>query len=775
MKFNLVFPLSFAPWNWEDSITKGIGASETSVVEMSWRLARRGHEVTVYTNLPEGSPNEFRGVRWLPISSEWRGEADLVDWNEPGIWVLYRCPYEVDRFVARNRSDQIVYVLAQDWDYENQWKPERVARMDRLIPLCHSHRRYLEGRHPILKGKCWVTQNGIKSDEIEKIEAAGVPERNYKRIMFSSSPDRGLKAGLQIFKRAKEYVPDLEFFATYGFANIDILISQGATHFQKDKDECMKLIDETGAVLMGRIGQEQLYREHFKTAMWVYCTSFWETSFVSGAEGMAMGSIPVFSPIWAQGENTHWGSAVVGPPSEPMTIARFADAVVKWATNPAKQDAIRPDMMKDIRESRDWEQFVWKRPHESWEHAAAEDIEKKKPKASWTVSVKELDPGDYECEEDSRRRWLNLKPGDVFLDLGANHGSWSLPALEMGAMVYAIDSDSGHLRSLEKHADEQGWRGRLIAWENTVSDGGDPEGSVTLDELFPHGFAARVDFIKIDIEGCELLALKGAEKLLRTFTPRMMIEVHTKAKPSRPVQVKEVTDFLDSLDLGYVYEPVERQDGWYVHLYCHVPEFRLPDGQSDNDDEVDSRRRWLHLSAGKVMLDVGASDGSWTIAAAKQGAFVWAIDPGAEFTCLDANVRAAGVEELVRVVPLRALDRNSGYAELSAGGRKVRAPNLTLDSFCLAENIAKVDFIKIDVEGLELHVLHGAKALIERDQPDLMIEVHVETVEPSCCVTVEETEKLVSESCQEYRFERKILTYQGKTYCHLFATVKPEG
>ncbi len=43
----------------------------------------------------------------------------------------------------------------------------------------------------------------------------------------------------------------------------------------------------------------------------------------------------------------------------------------------------------------------------------------------------------------------------------------------------------------------------------------------------------------------------------------------------------------------------------------------------------------------------------------------------------------------------------------------------TLDSF----NISNVSFIKIDVEGHEIHVLHGAIETIRRDRPQVLLEV----------------------------------------------------
>ncbi len=50
--------------------------------------------------------------------------------------------------------------------------------------------------------------------------------------------------------------------------------------------------------------------------------------------------------------------------------------------------------------------------------------------------------------------------------------------------------------------------------------------SVCIDDLVDRQNLSRVDFIKIDIEGAELQALRGAEKTLRRFRPKLAIAVH---------------------------------------------------------------------------------------------------------------------------------------------------------------------------------------------------------------------------------------------------------
>ena len=48
----------------------------------------------------------------------------------------------------------------------------------------------------------------------------------------------------------------------------------------------------------------------------------------------------------------------------------------------------------------------------------------------------------------------------------------------------------------------------------------------------------------------------------------------------------------------------------------------------------------------------------------------------------------------------------------------------SLDNFCRREGIAKVDFIRCDVEGSEGKILAGAAETLRRDRPVLMIEIH---------------------------------------------------
>ena len=70
--------------------------------------------------------------------------------------------------------------------------------------------------------------------------------------------------------------------------------------------------------------------------------------------------------------------------------------------------------------------------------------------------------------------------------------------------------------------------------------------TTTMDALCADGSIARVDFIKMDIEGSELDALRGAEQVLREQRPRLAISLY-----HRPQDFFEIPLWLSALDCGY--------------------------------------------------------------------------------------------------------------------------------------------------------------------------------------------------------------------------------
>lgn len=68
----------------------------------------------------------------------------------------------------------------------------------------------------------------------------------------------------------------------------------------------------------------------------------------------------------------------------------------------------------------------------------------------------------------------------------------------------------------------------------------------TIDALVGEAALPRIDFIKMDIEGSELAALKGGEAALRRWRPRLAISLY-----HRPEDMFTIPLWLDALGCGY--------------------------------------------------------------------------------------------------------------------------------------------------------------------------------------------------------------------------------
>jgi FkbM family methyltransferase len=147
------------------------------------------------------------------------------------------------------------------------------------------------------------------------------------------------------------------------------------------------------------------------------------------------------------------------------------------------------------------------------------------------------------------------------------------------------------------------------------------------------------------------------------------------------------------------------------------------------------------LKQGMTVIDVGANAGVYTFSAATRvGAEgkVIAIEPFP--ACVGYLQETCRVNQLdwVRVYGAAASDHAGsirlsihGASELNeviaedvevAPGQAVEVPCLTLDGLIETEQLATVDLLKLDAEGHEINVLHGAKRLLREYSPIILYE-----------------------------------------------------
>ncbi len=177
------------------------------------------------------------------------------------------------------------------------------------------------------------------------------------------------------------------------------------------------------------------------------------------------------------------------------------------------------------------------------------------------------------CEQSEGRQELgffldNLRPGDVFYDIGGFRGAYSAAAkikLQASVTVHIFEP-------LPHNADAIQRIFRLNDFDNmqvtrlAVSDGttvsgcvneldamlrlGDQQAtqktvlpSISLDDYLAVGNPVPT-LIKIDVDGFELHVLRGAQKMLRQHRPRLWLEIHPGFLNAQGSSAEAVITFL---------------------------------------------------------------------------------------------------------------------------------------------------------------------------------------------------------------------------------------
>lgn len=145
--------------------------------------------------------------------------------------------------------------------------------------------------------------------------------------------------------------------------------------------------------------------------------------------------------------------------------------------------------------------------------------------------------------------WVDPQRGDYFLDGGGYVGWYSIRASRVvgkSGRVVTLEPDTLNRSQLERNlalnrlenvlilplaiwsrSGNVGWRhGEESVWHRVTDEGELTQESVSIDELVNKLRLARLDWIKLDIEGGEVEALRGASRTLRDYGPKLFIEVH---------------------------------------------------------------------------------------------------------------------------------------------------------------------------------------------------------------------------------------------------------
>jgi len=198
-----------------------------------------------------------------------------------------------------------------------------------------------------------------------------------------------------------------------------------------------------------------------------------------------------------------------------------------------------------------------------------------------------------------------LRPRDVFVDVGAYHGIFSLVAAQkIGSegRIIAFEPSERERRRFDLHMRWNGVRG-VVLEPFAVSSGNEPlefftvasgfttmnslkkppidhpvreitVEAISLDEYFKKHDVTRLDVMKIDVEGGEIEAFRGAAHMLRSLRPLVICEVLDWVARSWGHAARDVITFLQ--EFGYEWFDF-RDDGT---ISRHQPLGEYPDARN---------------------------------------------------------------------------------------------------------------------------------------------------------------------------------------------------
>lgn len=331
------------PWGPMSHVQGGCGGSEEAVIYLSRELAALGHEVDVINSFPH--PCIVDGVKWRHVSSLYPNEKfeNLI---------LWRLPHFLEEYPIGGAEKTFLWLHDVPQDY--WFKPDRMAKIDHIFALSEYHKSLVPKNY---QDKVIITSNGV---DIRQFEGHKI-ERNSRKVIYTSSYDRGLEHLLYIWPDVLKKIPDAELHIYYGWGTFDKLRTE--EKFREWKSWMLtQMRDLAGVHEHGRVDQMTLAREMCSSSVFAYPCHFEEISCISAMKAQIAGCIPLTTDYAALAETNLTELKLVGNPKEhDDTLERFKDKLISLLSSDDTMNEKRNEIAKNAKQK-----FAWSAVAKQW-------------------------------------------------------------------------------------------------------------------------------------------------------------------------------------------------------------------------------------------------------------------------------------------------------------------------------------------------------------------------------------------------------------------------
>lgn len=307
-------------WSPKSINVGGIGGSETAAVLLMRELAKRGHRVRVIAQ-PGPAADVYEGVEYINFDDA----VKIPACTKPDVLVVSRAPeaFMINGFDARSNFLWVHDVHVGTPVGRNM---EGIQRADKIFCLSNWHKGFFLEQYPFLHpDTVHVTRNGIDVSRF-----AREPQKQGNRLIWASTPHRGVDRLIDLLPHIRAQVPDAEVHVYYGF-----MVWERIARARDSQEELAQitrfktlLTTTPGVVFHDRVGQQELADAYSVSKVWAYPTWFQETSCISAMEAQAAGCVPVTTALAALNETVKHGVLLAHPSTSADYGKNFVDTVV---------------------------------------------------------------------------------------------------------------------------------------------------------------------------------------------------------------------------------------------------------------------------------------------------------------------------------------------------------------------------------------------------------------------------------------------------------------
>lgn len=308
------------PFDGESHLAGHLGGSEEAVIYLAEALARRGHPVTVYAPRPERPDGKILHGKGGVL---WRDVADFDVEGENGVVLYWRCPQAL-LATPPGRGKRILWL--HDTHYEAP--AEAYAKADGVIVLSKAHAAAVTAGDGFA-GPFTFAKNGIDLQLFPELRED--EPRNPLRVVYGSSPDRGLAELLDLWPLVRNLVPDATLDIFYTWELLEAAMAKNPelrVQFGGLKSKALGMT-KLGVNVRGGVDHATLAREYRTAGVWAYPTHFYEISCITAMKAMAAGLEPIAYGVGALPETLGAaGETTITPGADDRFVSALVNALL---------------------------------------------------------------------------------------------------------------------------------------------------------------------------------------------------------------------------------------------------------------------------------------------------------------------------------------------------------------------------------------------------------------------------------------------------------------